>query len=142
MKVVEQFVGDRVDDVWDAAAPILQLALDHGLGEFDMKHVHDSCVNGNMQLFLGFELGKLKAAAVTSIITYPSIKVVRFVLAAGRGFNEFVNEYMDYIGIWAAANGASALESWNRPAMSRYLQRFGAEKVYEVNRISLERYMK
>jgi hypothetical protein len=134
-----QFAGPEVLAVWDEVLPLVEQGLSPGFGEKSPEDLLEAIREGLSQLFLWRDRSGVVAVLVTSIITYPQYKVVFIDALAGKNILSIIRDYRETFCIWAAANGAVAIEGATRPAMTRLLKKTNARKVYDIVRYSLER---
>lgn len=132
------YTGQNAVALWPTVAELVQPALDKSQGELVLADFPAGFLSGQFQLFLGYTDGKITGCMITEFVEYPQVKAVRVVIAAGAGFKNFMKQFMGYLKNWAKQNQASFIEAWTPPAMTRYHRRFGAKKVYDIIRFSLE----
>lgn len=134
-----QYTGPVVQEVWPFAESLVAKGLSPGYGEKNADDLLQAIIDGLSQLFIWQDKDGVKAIMVTSFVQHPQYKVVFVEAVAGRGAIGFIKDYWPGICVWAAENGAIAIEAATQPGVTRLLKQLNARKVYDVVRYSLER---
>jgi len=131
MMLLNGISRDQIDTFWPFVKCDILAAMKRGRGEYTLESVHESLLNGDMQLWLVLAEDGCKASIVTEIVTFPG-KTICYVVALG---GEDMDSWVDLIWIlesWAVNLGADSLRFQSREGMLKKLQPFGYDKVYSV----------
>lgn len=134
MKIITGILADEVPSMFEAVAPMIQRAIDHSQGEFDLDDVYNFILDRDMQLWIVHELGHEDepiAVVVTEIGAFPRLTVCRVVITAGKGMQEWVH-CLGTIEAWAKAHDCDKLETYCRPGIRKVMKPHGFELSYEV----------
>jgi len=118
---------------WHLVAPMIDAALERGHGEFDLEHLRTFVLQGNMQLWVGYEESKIFAVCLTECATYPNYKVLRVVVLAGRDMKEWTHLEPLLEG-YARATDCAFIEGWTRPGMAKVVEPLGYKPHYTIIR--------
>jgi hypothetical protein len=129
--------GDAVEH-WPEVAGFMAQVMPKMHGEMELEDFILGFLEERFHLFVGYKDDVPVCGMVTENVKYYRMKGFRVVAAAGLGFQDFMKQFMDYILGWAKYNGASFIEAWTDPAMTRYHRRFKAQKVYDIIRFPVE----
>ena len=114
--------SSMIHEVWDAARPHLQRALDQTYGEYTIADVYASLFNGERQLHLIGDVTDPTAAAVTEVVDYPRRRAVRIHLLGGNNVNEWKDDFERHLLVGARNVRANQLEFIGRPGWARLFQ--------------------
>lgn len=111
----------QVGHVWQAVAPMLERAIRHGDGGYEVADLLSSVRSTDMQLWLGYANGRLEIAAVTEIALRPRKKVLRVVALAGKKIDAWINDGLPVIEAFGRAKGCEEIEMQGRKGWLRKL---------------------
>ena len=129
---------DMIDDFWTQVSPFIEMALEHGHGEFEVDDIYEACLEKDMQLWVIYEQPehKIVLAVVTQIINYPKTKVCRIVTLGGESDLLWENKLF-ILEEWAKENGCVRVETFCRDGLQRKLNRLGYKKLYNLCGVDL-----
>lgn len=111
-----------VDEVWDRAAPLLQLAIDKGHGEYGIEHVYDWLKKEAMHLCIIMINDRIVAAVCTEVIDHPLKRSFRASLLGGEGLKEWFDDWYAFFVVGARSVNADLLELYGRPGWDRFIR--------------------
>ena len=124
------FPGQKVDDIWTQALPLLRRGFESP--EIADRY-YDKCKDGKAQLWGVFEDQHILAAMLTEIVTIGGRKVCNVISIGGTRMKEWFH-FMPLLEQWARENGCAAMRHANcRLGWAKAL------KDYETTRITLEK---
>ncbi len=107
-----------MSSVWDQVKPMLERALKHGPGEYEIDDIEAAISARDMQLWV-YGLGsRIQAAAVTEVRVYPRTKQCVVILCGGKSRAAW-REAASAIEAWAARNGCSSIMAIGRRGWAR-----------------------
>ena len=110
--------------VWDDVEYSINQALKFSEGELESKDLITPLSEGDQNLWVALEDGKIVASMVTEIISYPRKRILRVITLAsnsGQGMDDWY-EFLPMVEGFALSRGCSALEAWTRKGMARKLK--------------------
>jgi hypothetical protein len=119
--IVRGVQQDELEAIWPQAAPLIERALAHAHGDYDLASVRASLEDGaqpRRQLFVTWPY--VEAAGITAIELRPCVKVLVIFAYSGR----LVSDWQDILAAvegWAKAEGCSAVEIQGRRGWERML---------------------
>lgn len=111
---------DKITDYWRAVEPWIDKAIDKNGGEFDRFHVLSCLVKKEMQLWIAAE-NEIDAVCVTRIDQYQNMQILRIVLLAGEGMENWMNELIDTLEVFARHCGCSRIDGTGRRGWAKSL---------------------
>lgn len=116
-----------MDSVWSEVEPLLKKAIERRDGEFSIADVLRFIREREMQLWIARD-SRIRAAAVSQIISYPQLKVCLFAYLGGDGMR-FWKQAQPLIEAWAKSQGCQEIRSAGRRGWARV---FGLQEIYTV----------
>lgn len=124
---------EDIDSVWEPIKHLLDPAVERSNGRWEMEALYNSLKDFNQHLWLIFdEFGRIHAAAVTQMVTYPakSMMVIEFI--GGKGVKYWVDDFVTLVEKWAKDNGCKGVEATARFGFWKWLESHKYEKAYTV----------
>lgn len=112
-----------VDGVWPTVKPLLESALAHGSGEYEIEDILSAINEQKMQLGIVHEDDRIVAAFVTEIICYPRKKMLRVTFAGGERMAAWLPLVEEYVRSGAEAIGAELYGVHGRLGWAKTLRR-------------------
>jgi hypothetical protein len=129
MTITVRFVDQvHVHAFWATVEPFLAVSIEHGEGpeDYNIHHVQQYLTSGHWLLLVGVdENNVICGAAAVSFASYPLHRVA-FVTAIGGKFI-VCKESFEQMKSIVKQHGATKVQCYVRPAMQRFLERFGFE---------------
>jgi len=131
--------AEFVESVWFDVAPLLQMAIDQA-GETDLERTLARLKSRDQQLWVAVneDNDAIVAALTTEVVSYDLRKIVRLVHLGGCDLPE-IARHLEWIGEWALAHGATRIEAYCRPGVTRTLAANGFRKRLDVIEWDLRR---
>jgi hypothetical protein len=117
---------DLVPDIWDDVYPFFKPAMDADIFLTE-ERLYSELISDKALLFIATIDGTIKGAAVVRIEEMKS-KVVNVVMLGGKNMKEWKQSLLDALKLYARGMGCRYIVSSGRPAWSRLLPEFKAEK--------------
>ena len=118
--------ADRIDEVWEVCAPIIEKAIKYGDGKMWLEDIHAALLNRDMQLWYAEE-----CLWITEILNFPRSKRINIVLISGK-LGDW-EAWLDEIKDWARSLGCEALEATGRPGWGRKLKWPEIHRTYRIH---------
>lgn len=130
---IRPILSSDVDLYWPKAAPLIQKAIDHSLGEFTLEHIHDLLIKGEKALWIVFRGIEIIAAITTRIdhYEYSDMKNVTIDYAGGKDFADW-SMFTDYIEPVYKAMGCDNILIAGRLGWLRLHTDKGYKPIYHV----------
>ena len=109
-----------------------QRALDHARGELTVDQVLYGVASGKYQLWLVAKVDGLLGQAVTELVQYPNVLVLRVVLLSGKEMPSWQTLLDEELSAFARREGATRMEAVGRRGLSRTLAPLGFKESYTV----------
>ena len=125
---------DQIVEHWHLVKPILQTALDHGVGESKLADYLMHALELKAQIWVILDKdGLIVCAAITQFIDYSSQRSLHIVAIGGVGLKEWADQYYVVEG-FARDNNCSRVEMWGRKGWERTLPKLvpGFKTIYTV----------
>jgi hypothetical protein len=106
--------SECVDLFWGVVAPMLEPAIIRARGTLTLDSVYNSLISKDMQLWIAISDNEIEAAATTSIINYPAVKVLALPLVGGKNRQNWLQFEPMFIE-FGLAHGCTELEGYMRP---------------------------
>lgn len=106
--------------------------------ELTTQYIKEELLIGELQLWICCISEQILGWAITSVVTYPNVKRLRFLLLGGFGMDMWLKQ-IDVVEQWAAKMGIKEAEAWVRPGLRKKLEPYGYGKAYEVVTKSIEK---
>lgn len=107
-----------VAPIWEQVAPLIGRALARNRGEYTVDDIRRMIESRDMQLWVYGAGGKVRAAAVTEILSFPRRTVCNVVLCAGAcraGWRQAAARMEE----WAKAQGCAEIKAIGRRGWAR-----------------------
>jgi len=118
--------SDKIDEVWEYAAPFLQKGLDYGPDKWGLDSIRQSLLDMKLQLFIVMQ-DKMLAALVTDVTQYPLEKTLSVMCLGGENVELWIDKLLKTLEKWADEMGAT-FEVVGRP---------GWEKILDYKRVAV-----
>ena len=106
---------------WKDAAPHLASAILRAGGRYLEGDIPACLDSGEMQLFLALGASGPIAAALTSVVTYPSSRRLAILFCGGRQMRRWLTPGLAAIEEWAREQGCDGIEIFGRKGWARAL---------------------
>lgn len=126
---------EQLDQEWDRAGPMLDLARRRFDSKMDLDHLYEDLRKGYQQLWVVKQNGDALAAITTLVETHPKASVFRIMLVGGHNMREWLNPALCVMKDAAKRLGCDTIEANCRLGWGKYAQRYGfkeAARVYEL----------
>jgi hypothetical protein len=122
-----------VEFAWHVMEPLVVAALAENRGEFSVDFIKHCLQVGTMRMGAVYDGPVVHAMVVTEIAVFPSYRVLRVVLLAGREMDKW--KHLEVVlEKYARDNSCAFIEGWTRPGMAKQMREFGYETCYHVIR--------
>lgn len=130
---------DALDHTWKQVVHLVEKGMLTSDGELTIEQIRLLIVQGRMLLLISKDIReqKIKAALVTELITFPNYRCMNIVSLAGDSLG-LDDEDIKQLKQICRRYGATKLQGWTHPAMTRFLQKKGFNKKYDVIRMDIE----
>lgn len=129
---------EHVEQHWPAVAPMIEKALEHGMGEYTLDDAKEMAASGAWRLFMAVKPGEVVAAGLGQIDDYPRKRVfwIRVLGAVDSAALEVMRELTEQVG---RAAGCNVIAFAGRPGWVRsvWVPR-NMQRVHEVAMWPLE----
>lgn len=109
---------------------LLEKALEHNHGEVTLGDIYGLTEAGKMQLWVAHDGQNIFGAAVTEIIDYSQISIVRISLLAGDDFDSWIRSAYATFCEFAKEHQCTRLEAVGRRGWVKRLASLGFEEAY------------
>lgn len=110
--------SDRLDLVWPAILPWIEVACRRGLGRYEPEDFCSAIRRRDMQLWIAARDDVIEAACITEIVRYPRKTFVRIVVGTGHRRHRW-QHFAGFIERWARERGCDGAESVMRPGWKK-----------------------
>ena len=117
--------------LWEQVAPMIQNALDHSEGEYELQDIYSLLMYHKMQLWVVANETEIQACMVTEFRAFPRKKVCYIVLASGESVTDWTHCFGD-IEQWAFEEGAELLQAYGRPGWKKLAHERGYHVKYHL----------
>lgn len=117
--------------IWEYVAPLLERALAHAHGEYELEDLRQLIQSGHMQLWIASTTTELRGVVVTELLTYPQKRVCHFVFVSGDDLDSWLG-LEQVIEVWAYQRGAEIIRGMGRRGWKRALAVHGFEESYTM----------
>jgi hypothetical protein len=121
----------EIDLVWPEVLSFVEQALEYSDGEYSAEDIYNALKQTDMQLWIAYEIGKVRAICITQVISYPQIKRLWVLYSAGVEMPKWVH-LIQLILEFGKAQGCTAARIFGRPGWEKALKEFGFKKIYTV----------
>lgn len=116
----------HIDDVWDSVRNQILPAVKVTNGRYMLYDVYMALKQGAYQLWICFDdEQKIESSVVTSIVDYPSKRVLSVLFVGGKDVARWKDDTMQILVRWAEDNKCAAIESYGRKAWGRIMNTYG-----------------
>jgi hypothetical protein len=122
--------------VWPYVSVFLEKALRYSDGKYNLDDIYNALCLRDMQLWLGFDDGKLVAVCVTQIVTFPRKKILFLLLASGINFKKWQHLTHDMVA-FAKENNCDAVELYGRPGWEKMGKDVGFKKISTIYKVDM-----
>jgi hypothetical protein len=112
---------DRVGEVWDECAPLLEKAVKLTSGRYTLETVWQDVESGNYQLFVAVDGEKIVGACTTRIAEYPTGIWLSIVHCGGNHLERWLGQGFEAVKAWAHVNKCVGIEIQGRREWKRVL---------------------
>ena len=124
--------SNKVLDCWKLVDQHIENALSRSGNHYNSEDIKDKCVNGEMQLWIGWDNSKPSdnahyATCVTEIIKRPNSKTFSIFIMTGRNMKDWVHNLEELVK-FAKSKDCTHFEAVARPGWERVLKRFNFKK--------------
>jgi len=123
--------SDQIPMLWPQVEPMIQSALDHSRGEYNLDTVYSMLMQQYMQLWMIADADGIRGVVVTEMQTFPTKQVCTIAFVAGVGLADW-DYIIEPIEEWAFAEGADAMYTKARPGWKPYAKKYGYDLAYHV----------
>lgn len=136
--IVTLVAKENIPLAWNWLEEALTEVIEERGQELTAPHIKEDLLTGEMQLWICAVSEQILGWAITSIVTYPNVKRLRFLVLGGLRMELWLKQ-IDCVEQWAAKMGIKEAEAWVRPGLRKKLEPYGYDKAYEVVTKSIEK---
>lgn len=125
-----------IPEIWPEIAPLVERSLSHAARLYYPKDIRDALMFQKMKLWLAYEMGKLKAFAVTQLDAYPRLKSCSVIIIAGEDMGAWLH-FHEAIEKYAKERGCEAVEGFGREGWKKMVKPLGYEVATVIYRKAL-----
>jgi hypothetical protein len=119
--LIEGIKGENVEVWWSLVQEYLITALEHGLGEYSIEDIKESCKSKDMQLWVKMDR-EVQGAFVTKIAKYPQKNLLCVILLGGDKFQEWRDEADALLNAFGKEHNCEYVELFGRKGWGRALK--------------------
>ena len=119
--MIEGIKGENVEVWWSLVQEYLITALEHGLGEYSIGDIKESCKSKDMQLWVKMDR-EVQGAFVTKIAKYPQKNLLCVILLGGDKFQEWRDEADALLNAFGKEHNCEYVELFGRKGWGRTLK--------------------
>ena len=119
--MIEGIKGENIEAWWSLVQEYLITALEHGLGEYSIEDIKESCKSKDMQLWVKMDR-EVKGAFVTKIAKYPQKNLLCVILLGGDEFQEWRDEADALLNAFGKEHNCEYIELFGRKGWGRALK--------------------
>ena len=112
--------GENVEVWWSLVQEYLITALEHGLGEYSIEDIKESCKSKDMQLWVKMDR-EVQGAFVTKIAKYPQKNLLCVILLGGDKFQEWRDEADALLNAFGKEHNCEYIELFGRKGWKKML---------------------
>ena len=118
--MIEGIKGESVEAWWPLVQEYLITALEHGLGEYSIGDIKESCKSKDMQLWVKMDR-EVQGAFVTKIAKYPQKNLLCVILLGGDKFQEWRDEADALLNAFGKEHNCEYIELFGRKGWKKML---------------------
>ena len=126
---------DMLHTVWPATIPLLMEGKKYWEDYSTIESIYAAVNEGKTQLWLMNDDEEFMLAMITEILKWPNHLELKIMWIGGRELNSAIQQFLDYMELWAARQGISKVKLSGRKAWTRKLLPFG----YRVTEYVMEK---
>lgn len=111
--------------VWDLARPMFAADQEHWEEFATLESIYSDLALGRFQLWLMNSEDEFLLAMLTEIIVYPPTKVMRILWMGGEELGVAIDQFLDFMELWAYRQGISTIYVMGRKGWVRLLRSRG-----------------
>ena len=119
--MIEGIKGENIEAWWPLVQAYLITALEHGLGEYSIGDIKESCKSKDMQLWVKMDR-EVKGAFITKIAKYPQKNLLCVILLGGDEFQEWRDEADALLNAFGKEHNCEYIELFGRKGWGRALK--------------------
>ena len=119
--MIEGIKGENIEVWWPLVEEYLITALEHGLGEYSIGDIKESCKSKDMQLWVKMDR-EVQGAFVTKIAKYPQKNLLCVILLGGDKFQEWRDEADALLNAFGKEHNCEYVELFGRKGWGRALK--------------------
>ena len=118
--MIEGIKGENIEAWWPLVQEYLITALEHGLGEYSIGDIKESCKSKDMQLWVKMDK-EVQGAFVTKIAKYPQKNLLCVILLGGDKFQEWRDEADALLNAFGKEHNCEYVELFGRKGWKKML---------------------
>ncbi len=119
--MIEGIKGENIEAWWPLVQEYLITALKHGLGEYSIGDIKESCKSKDMQLWVKMDR-EVQGAFVTKIAKYPQKNLLCVILLGGDKFKEWRDEADALLNAFGKEHNCEYIELFGRKGWGKVLK--------------------
>jgi hypothetical protein len=119
--LIEGIRSENIEVWWSLVQEYLITALEHGLGEYSIEDIKESCKSKDMQLWVKMDR-EVQGAFVTKIAKYPQKNLLCVILLGGDKFQEWRDEADALLNAFGKEHNCEYVELFGRKGWGRALK--------------------
>ena len=119
--MIEGIKGENIEAWWPLVQEYLITALEHGLGEYSIGDIKESCKSKDMQLWVKMDR-EVQGAFVTKIAKYPQKNLLCVILLGGDKFKEWRDEADALLNAFGKEHNCEYIELFGRKGWGKVLK--------------------
>ena len=132
MITIEAVRKEDIDEAWDWVEPLISVALEYTMGEYDTSHVLERIKEGAIiALIIKDETGAI-AVLTLEIVDMPLKRIVNVMTAGGKDMHKWLDMAMEHIDKLAREVGADQISIHGRVGWLRQLAEYNYKHTYTV----------
>lgn len=131
---------EEVEVLHEMIEPYIARSVAHSFGTVSTPKIMQYLLNGDATAVILIENDHLVAVFAVMIIPYAEYRACRIIAASGRKMDEAMKR-IDVLITWALKKGATEIEGWCRPSVTRLLRRHGFRPRFSIVTLDIKRSM-
>lgn len=120
-----------VQQVWPQVAPLLEAALAHSTGEYNVDQLRGLVASGQQQLMVATDAaGAICGAMTIAFEMFPNEYIAFITATGGRGI--ITQDHFNQLSAWCKDRGATRIRTACRPEAARLFRRVGIKQCYTM----------
>ena len=132
MITIETIRKEEIDSNWDWIEPLISMALEYTMGEYDTDNVLHQIILGQIIVLIIREDGKEIAALTLEVGELPLKRIVNVMTAGGKDMHKWLDMAVEYVDELAREIGADLISIHGRSGWAKALSKHNYKSTYVV----------